>query len=209
MTAGYRRRIAERAARLGATPGFSVRAYEVAPPVTDAELASVTASVQGRLPVGVAEFYGELNGFRLEWDYAAPGAGRVPTDFGSINVRPLADVFAQGLGDTWYDDFEGGDRFRAVKPFDVYAPEACAAFLQEPGGAPRDDVHFHYFGEALSPLHLTFPQYLEGALASCGYVDWRMALTPDDPGLPEARPTLERMRAIIPGFDGLPRPGSA
>ncbi|MFI6640570.1 hypothetical protein [Streptomyces sp. NPDC050504] len=202
--AGYRDRIEARVADLRATPGFTVRAFEIAPPLGRDGIEGVRAAVHGHLPEGLAEFHAELDGFLLDWEYTEPGASGPATDFGSLHFLPLAKVFADGLGDTWYDDFEGGDRFRAVKPFDVYAPEACAAFLQEPDSAPQDPVYFHYFGEALEPLDLTFPQYVEGALSACGYVNWRMALTPDDPGLPEARRTLERMREIVPGFRELP-----
>lgn len=209
MTGDYRQRLSDRVERLRAAPGFSISVYEVSPPASAEEISSVLAEVHGHLPPGVEEFYRELNGFELEWEYAAPGSAEEPADRGSIRLCTLAEVFAEGLGSTWYDDFEGGDRFRNVKPFDLFVEEECAAFLQEPGEVPQDGVYFHYFGEETSPLNLTFPQYLEGALASCGYFDWRMGLTPDNPRLPGGRKALERMREIIPGFEGLPEPGSS
>lgn len=208
MAGNYRQRISASVERLRATPGFSISVYEIAPPVSDEEISSVLAEVYGYLPAGTEEFYRELNGFDLEWEYASPGSAGEPTDRGSIRFCTLAEVFAEGLGDTWFDDFEGGDRFRNVKPFDLFVEEECAAFLQEPGEIPQDGVYFHYFGEETSPLNLTFSQYLEGTLASCGYLDWRMALTPDNPRMPGGRAVLERMQEIIPGFEGLPEPGS-
>lgn len=208
MVSYYRQRISASVERLRAASGFSITAYEVAPPVSDEEISSVLADVHGHLPAGAEEFYRELNGFDLKWEYVTPGSAEEPTDYGSIRFCPLAEVFAEGLGDTWFDDFEGGDRFRNVKPFDIFVEEECAAFLQEPGEAPQDGVYFHYFGEGTRPLNLTFSQYLEGALASCGYIDWRMALTPDNPRLPGGRAALERMHEIIPGFEGLPEPES-
>lgn len=204
---GYKRLVDERVEELGSSPGFSINLFEVAPPVSEVEVSLSLEEAQGRFPVGLEDFYRELNGFRLEWEYIDPEAFRGVTDRGSIGLLPLSKIFKDGLGETWFDDFEGGDRFRNVKPFDVYMPEACMAFIQEPGEIPQDDVYYHYFGEDKSPLHLTFPQYLEGALSSCGFQGWQMALTPDAPGLPQARAVLNRMQEIIPGFAGLPTPG--
>lgn len=200
MAGDYRLRIEDRVDCLRATPGFSVSTCEVAPPASDEELESAVAAAHGLLPVGVEKFYRELNGFDLEWEYVVPGHEAV--EKGSIRICTLAEVFADGLGSTWFDDFEGGDRFRDVKPFDAFVAEACAAFLQDPGEVPQDHVHFHNYGEGTRPLGLTFPQYLEGALASCGYFGWHLALTPDHPGLPGARTALERIHEIVPGFDG-------
>lgn len=200
MTVHYREAVAARIEALRAAPGFSVRTGEIRPPVSKSELAEVLASTRDHLPAGVEEFYTQLNGFTLEWDYTAPGESGEPSDFGSINILPLQRVFADWRGAVWFDDFEGGERFKAVKPFDLYIPEACAAFRQEPGAAPEDAVYFHYIGESLAPLLPTFADYIRLALVAGGYLNWRIALTPDNPGLPDARPTLERLRQIVPGF---------
>jgi hypothetical protein len=215
MTTRYRERIATRVAQLRATPGFTVVTCEFAPPATADDLARATEAAGGRLPAGLAEFCVELNGFQLTWEYRAvesnDGPTGEPTDSGSVNLLPMEKIFADWQDTTWFDDSPGGGRFVMVKPVDLYVPEACAAFCQPPGGCSEDATFFHYFGEDLAPLGLGFPEYLELTIATCGYVNWRLALSRNDPRQPEGQPTLNRMCSIIPGLteDQIPvRPGA-
>lgn len=197
MILDYRHRINTRIEELKSAPGFTLRASELAEPSLKS-VETVRTAVR-HLPTGVEEFYTQLGGFDLEWEYADPHGDGNATDFGAIRILPIEQVFSDGLGTVWFDDFEGGDRFKDVKPFDVFAAEACAAFLWEPETAPKDTVHYHYFGEATKPLDLTFTEYMERALSSCGYENWHAAL---DPHISTAQKTLNRMQAIIPGFLG-------
>ncbi|MBD0694124.1 hypothetical protein [Streptomyces sp. CBMA123] len=193
----YKDLIEARIRELDSTAGFALTRTEIRDPVPRGVLDTALRSAGGHLPAGAAEFYEELNGFTLQWTYTAPGACDATGDEGSIRLLPLDEVFSDWQGAIWFDDFEGGDRFRAVKPFDLYIPEACAAFLQEPGEPAQDTVHYHYIGESLSPLPLSFPEYLAQALNTAGYLGWQSALTPRQ-GAPI--PVVDRMREIVPGF---------
>ncbi|SHH85119.1 hypothetical protein [Streptomyces sp. 3214.6] len=196
----YRERVAARIEELRAVPGVAVRQSEIRPPVAAAELAEARALADDRLPEGVEDFYTRLNGFTLAWDYTPPDQGGRPTDSGSIDILPLAEIFSDWRETIWFDDFPGGDRFEPVKPFDFFSPEACAAFCQQPDAPPGDEVRYHYLGEGLRPLVPSFPGYLELALLTCGYVGWHNALTLDDPAFPEAAGIRARMRQVVPGF---------
>ncbi|MFE7618158.1 hypothetical protein [Streptomyces sp. NPDC057496] len=193
----YRDLVESRIRELESTAGFALTRGEIAGPAPRDVLDAALRSAGGRLPAGAAEFYEELNGFTLQWTYTAPGGAEGTGDEGSVHLLPLEEVFSDWRGAIWFDGFEGGDRFRAVKPFDLYLPEACAAFLQEPGEPVQDTVHFHYVGESLSRLPLSFPDYLTQALNTAGYLGWQGALAPRR-GAPT--PVADRMREIVPGF---------
>lgn len=197
MTLDYRHRISARIDEIKSVPGFTLHFSELSEPSPES-MESVRAKVRN-LPTGVEEFYTQLGGLDLEWEYADPHGDGNATDFGAVRILPIEQVFSDGLGTVWFDDFEGGGRFKDVKPFDVFIEEACAAFLWESGAAPEDTVVYHYLGEATRPLDLTFTEYMERALDSCGYQNWHSAL---DPRISTAQETLSRMQAIIPGFLG-------
>ena len=196
----YREQVVARIGELCGVPGIEVRQSEIRPPVSAAELAEGRTLARNRLPEGVEDFYTRLNGFTLAWDYTPPGRSGRPTDSGSIDILPLAEVFSDWRETIWFDDFPGGDRFEPVKPFDFFSPEACAAFCQQADVPPGDEVHYHYLGEGLRTLFPTFPGYLDLALLTCGYVGWHGALPRDDPAFPEAAGIRARMRQVVPGF---------
>lgn len=194
----HRERVTERVEALRGTPGIEVTATRIGPPLSAATAAEARTAAGGRLPAGVEEFHRDLDGFTLEWRSAAPGE---PAARGSIDLLPLARTFGDWRGVVWFDDFEGGDRFRPFKPFDYFVPEACAAFRQEPGAPVGDEVYYHYLGEDAEPLAGTFAEYLRLALLSCGFEGWHGALHPDDPATPSARRIREQMRRVVPDFD--------
>ncbi|KAK2808887.1 hypothetical protein FQN50_004363 [Emmonsiellopsis sp. PD_5] len=114
---------------------------------------------------------------------------------GSINILPLEDVFSSWEGGLWFptetDKARGYDgwgsvdgdgegwlyRFRHVKPFDLFMPEASVGFLMEWGEAGDGDgvgemMAYHYHGEELEGLDLSFRGYLERLLVSRGFWSW-------------------------------------
>ncbi|KOU36214.1 hypothetical protein [Streptomyces sp. WM6378] len=197
MNGTYRDRIEARIGELEAVPGFSVKRCDVAAPASQGLVDRVRSEAGGHLPAGAEEFYLQVNGFRLEWTYLASGSDGEATDEGSVNILPVEKVFSEWKDAVWFDSFEGGDRFRAVKPFDLYIPEACGAFFQPLGERPKNTVYFHYLGESLTELPLSFTDYVDQALNTCGYLGWHTALTSLDP---ESDPVLTRMRDIVPSF---------
>ncbi len=193
MTApvSYRPRVQAMIDGLRAIDGLRVVQAVVAPPASPEALATA-ARYAGRLPRGVAEFYTELNGFELRWESADA------TRQGAIQFLPVERIFGPWRGSIWFDDFPGGDRFRAVKPFDFFQPEACAAFLQEPDRPPQDEVHLHVVGEAICSIGLTFPDYVELALAARGFHYWQTTLCHETSANPEAQAFQQHAPALFP-----------
>ena len=189
----YRPRVQAMIDGLRAIDGLRVVQAVIAPPASPEALATAVRYA-GRLPRGVAEFYTELNGFELRWETG--DAARQ----GAIQFLPVERIFGPWQGSLWFDDFPGGDRFRAVKPFDFFQPEACAAFLQETDRPPGDEVHFHVVGEALCPTGLTFPDYLELALTARGFHYWQTTLCPETTANPEARAFQQHAPALFPNL---------
>ena len=164
-------------------PHVAVKA-SVAAPATPDEIAEAKASQGGALPDGVEEFYAEMNGFTLEWRGAESFDGDERPMRGSVNLLPVTRVFGDWRGAT---RAPGGE---PVKPFDLFAPEACAAFYLPNGGADSP-VYFHYFGEATVNTRYTFDEYLERLLVSRGFWYWIQALSKETCMNPEAETFLE------------------
>lgn len=188
--APYRPRVQAMIDGLRSLDGVRVQQADIAPPASREALGTATRYAS-RLPRGVAEFYSELNGFELRWESADA------TQQGAIRLLPVERIFGPWRGSLWFDDFPGGDRFRAVKPFDFFQPEACAAFLLEPDHAPRDEVHFHVVGEALCSTGIDFPTYLDLALTSRGYHYWQTTLCRETAANPEARAFHQKAPALF------------
>src|ERR1051326_2439329 len=126
----------------------NVRLIEVAfaDPAADAEIEQARRLAGGSLPAGVEDFYREMNGFGLQWEHTVePIKQRTDADRGFINLLPVARVFGDWEGSTWFEGFEGGDKYKPVKPLDQFVPEACAAFFQESGRATDRD---HLVGQS-------------------------------------------------------------
>lgn len=163
---------------------------EFDPPATSDEIETARKAAGGHLPEGLESLCRELNGFRLEWHHTIPEiAHHDQSDGGFINLLPIREIFAERKGDTWFEN---------AAPFDVFQPEACACFRQEPGAAVEDDVRYQYSGEEPGPPLCTFPQYLDRLLESRGYWYWIRALQPE--ASTEAQNFLSAMGKIFPDF---------
>lgn len=177
MPAGYRQRVETMIASLQAAPEIEVTRSALEFPATPAKLATAKRFANGPLPDGLEDFCSALNGFTVAWRHIHPAIAKGDDrDTGSINLLPIERIFADWHGTTWFDAVPGSDRFRNVKPFDLFQPEACIAFLQEPGEPPSNHVAYHYFGESLTPTGYGFPAYLERLLASRGTWGWQQTL---------------------------------
>lgn len=199
MTEDLAPRVHEMVASLRREGTITITRWEVRPPATPEALAAARAAAEGHLPEGVAELYREMDGFALAWTH--PGDGGAP-DTGAIQLLPVAQVFGDWKGVTWFDDFgSDGGPFRGVKPFDLFQAEACAAFWQDPGRPPREEVQFHVFGEGLCGTGRTFPEYLTLLLASRGYLYWQQLLCAETADNPDAHRCRERLPRLFPDVD--------
>ena len=132
----------------GASRGIEVLQVRIAEPAPAEVLAHLARVCAGGLPAGLADFYGELDGFFVDWvQTSAPDRPGAEPASGRINVRPAAEVFGPGPGLQFLDE---DVRFRPVRP-DIFTSEACGAFLQGPDMAVSDELHLHVFGEGTSP----------------------------------------------------------
>lgn len=174
----------------------------IAPRAPEGEIDEARRRAQGTLPEGVEDFYREMNGMRLEWEHrvAAIRTGD-DRDKGYIDILPVLEVWKEWMGSTWFDDIEGGDAYRAVKPFDRFVPEACAAFCQPEGAPPESTMYYHYFGEHLENTRYSFPDYLDRLIASRGYFYWIQTLCTSRQDSGEVAAFRRNMPVIFPDHD--------
>lgn len=208
MSGGYRRRLEAMIAELEAHPAIEVEEAVLRPPASAQELAAATRLAAGRLPAGVEEVYRELGGIELAWrhDVAELRTGD-QRDRGYVHLLPPGRVFGDWKDVVWFDSFPGGERFRHVKPFDLFQPETCACFLQDEGGAPGDRVAVHHLGESLVETGHTFTAYLERLLVSRGCWGWLQTLAAATTDDDEAEACRHRVSVLFPDAEvGLLQP---
>lgn len=201
MADGYRQRFAEMVERLRQNRNAEIIEVAFGEPAPEADLVRVKQQTHGALPAGVEAFYRELNGFKMEWEHTVESILQHDySDHGFIELLPIAEVFGEWEGTTWFSDLEGGDTYRPVKPFDYFQPEACAAFCQSPGQPPDQRVFYHYFGEDLECTNYTFPEYIERLLAARGYFYWIATLCSTQQGSREATMFRQHMPLIFDDY---------
>lgn len=185
---------------LKSNPSIIVVVCEFNPPATPEELAEARAEFE--LTPAMLDFYTRANGIRIEWERResreVPGGGLAA---GRINLLPVEEVFGD-WEDVIYADDE--DRFRPLRPFDFFVEEACAALYAD--GAAEPEVYYHYLGEEMRPMGVTFEGYLELLLKSRGFWYWQLAAS--EPGEHQAgRVSVEEknfrelMPRLFPDFD--------
>ncbi|HET7487864.1 MAG TPA: hypothetical protein VFJ85_08040 [Acidimicrobiales bacterium] len=171
---------------------------EIRPPGGPAELGTALSYASYELPAGVEDFYSELNGFEVAWRSDRTGYGQ-PAE-GSINLLPVQRIFGDWRGTVWFES-AGDERFRDVKPFDLFQPEACMAFRQPPDESPEDHVQLHVFGEEVTATAYTFTDYVDRLLVSRGFSYWQTTLCDDAQETPEAKRFRDRAPALFPDID--------
>lgn len=171
-------------------------------PAADEEIEVARNFVNGKLPTGVEDFYREMNGFNLQWEHTIESIKEnSDADRGFINLLPIQEVFGDWKDIVWFDDFEGGDRYQPVKPFDFFTNEACAAFYCPSNHAIEDFVYFHYLGEELHKTNYSFLEYIEKLIASRGYFYWIETLSDDLQERPEATSFRAKMPMIFEDYN--------
>lgn len=203
----YRRRFEEMVRGLREHPDIQVRQARIADPAPAATVSELARTCADTMPSCLVELYGEMDGFSVEWVHTlTPGGPRGDLDTGTINIRPVAEVFGPGPARLFLDEDE---RFRPVRPFDIFTSEACAALLQAPDTTVRDEVHFHIFGEGTLRTGHTTEAYLERALASRGTWSWISTLCRDLQEMPEVADFRRLAPLLFEDYDDdLFRPGS-
>ena len=183
---------------------ISVTEVEIGPPTSRFEIETAKKAANGRLPVGVEEFYSQVGSFKVEWETISPEleGANIPAT-GHINILPISKIFGDNWRDvTWFplpndreptSDDEWRFEYRNVVPFDFFIPEACMCFLQEQGETPDDQVAFHDFEEIFKTRY-TFADYIARLLKSYGYCYWMKSLASEC----EDRVDVEEFRANIP-----------
>jgi hypothetical protein len=175
-------------AEIAATTGLRVSTAELGAPASKAQLATAEGYCTAGLPPGVEQFFGEMNGFHLEWK-GADG------DAGAIHLLPVERIFGNWRETIW---FPGDERFRDLYPFDFFQPETCIAFRVHEDEEPARQVYLHALGEASCSLGRSFNEYTALLLESRGYLHWQHCLSADTNNNPEAARFRERAPALFP-----------
>ena len=174
----YKERIEKMIADLKDHPDIVVTEALFQPPATKMQIEESKILAGGKLPIAVESFYQEMNGFKLTWHHTCKeileGDQR---DYGYINLLPIEEVFGDWQDIVWFDSFAGGDRFRAVKPFDLFQPETCICFLKEENDVLQEQVAYHYLGEGLIKTGYNFADYIELLMESRGLWGWTKTLS--------------------------------
>ncbi len=199
MAGTYRQRIEDLIHALEARPDLAVDHAELGAPATEQEIATARTYAAYRLPRGVEEFYREVNGFHLKWEFQGSVPHGQERDRGALHLLPVERIFGSWKDVIWFDDFAGGERFRAIKPFDFFQPEVCMAFSQEADAAPQDEVYVHYVGEDLCATHYSFSEYVDRLIAARGYLYWQLTICPDTQTTAQVRQFKARMPILFPG----------
>jgi hypothetical protein len=194
---------------------------EIGPPTNEEDIQFVLQRTKGQLPTGVENFYRALGWVRLEWRHTVKeiAEGNM-SDQGFVEILPIKEVFGEWEGIIWWSESEGGNddddevaqrqEFRSVKPFDMFRPEACVAFLQPPPrrgssnklwGQPSEHVAFHYCGEELHKMRYSFDEYIDRLLASRGFWYWPMTLCTETQEQVETKDFRQKMPLLFEDYD--------
>lgn len=195
---GYKGRFEKLIEEIKSHPLLRVGRVDLRPPASDADIERATRAAGGALPPGVEDFYREMNGIEFGWSLKKDAkfeSDQRPA--GAVNLLPLVrdrgeSIFGNWKGMVWFNE---DDKYRHVVPFDLFTPEAGAAFYSVGG---RMIVHYHYLGESLSSTGRTFPEYLELLFKARGYLYWPTSLCKEE----QASAEVEYFRTNLPKLFG-------
>lgn len=174
---------------LRANPRVEITEARIGAPTPPEELARFAAIA----PPGVLDFYRSAGSFTLSWRHTVESLAQGDlSDTGSVSIIPIAEVYGDWEGSVW---FPGDERFRDVRPFDTFIPEACAAFHTGP------TVAYHYYGEGVHDTGRDFGGWFELMLASRGFWYWIETLCAETTGSHQAEAFRAVMPEVFPGVD--------
>ena len=159
-----------------------------------------------QLPGTLAPFYAYRDGFLVKWNEKE---GEDPDVFGSINIRPLADLFDGLLVEL---DPSVGYVINAnhaqpisptgvFRPLDFFVDEACVGFFSDYGS--KDELYYHDFGISFYSLKTDFAGYVTLLAHSYGYAYWQQVILNHEYGYrtDAAGRFKEDMPRLFPDFD--------
>lgn len=197
----YLKRFQSMVAALKQNVNVRITACVFKEPASAADLQRARLDAGSVLPADVEAFFVEMNGFTLEWEHTVASIKEgTDADKGLINMLPIGEIFTDWKGRTWFDGSRG-DRYRPIKPFDLFAAEACAAFCQPAGAALEETICFHYFGEATCKTGYTFGEYVDRLLAARGFWYWIQTLCGETQANPEVLAFRRKMPLIFDDYD--------
>lgn len=200
MTQAFVPRFREMVAELAGNSQLKVVHFKILPPARPAEIKAAQKLAGGSLPEAMEAFYSEMNGFRLRWSRAQdPNDPESKNDRGAVDILPLQEVLEDWKDSIWFE-FEGGERYKPVKPLDFFVEEACSALVLNDGTGIKPAIYYHYLGEFLCDTGYSFGEYIERLLTARGYWYWITTLCLETCKGPQAQNFLRRMPALFPDF---------
>jgi hypothetical protein len=186
---------------LRSNPAIHLVTSKFNPPATEEELDEARSTFN--LTPAMVDFYSQANGIKIEWEKREqkelPDGGLAA---GYINLLPVQDVF----GD-WEDIiyFSEDDPYKPLHPLDFFIDEACAALYLD--GSNNPQVYYHYLGEEMSPIGVSFEGYLKLLLKSRGFWYWQTTLSQSEYNNPYVSESVEEsnflniMPQLFPDFN--------
>ena len=204
-----RERIIKMVAELEAHPAIEILVCKIGEPARDEDIQLASEAAGGVLPEGMEQFYRQIGEFRLEWRLSDTSVIPSGEEFsgGCICILPLVGrageetpVFGNWEGSIWFEDLPNVGTLKQIRPVDHWVPEACAALY--PANPARPDrpptMHYHYCGQELEDLGISFPEYVALLLQSRGFWYWPLAMSFGTIDRPEAQDFLEKLPLLFP-----------
>ena len=176
--------------------------FIINPPATDKEIQLAEKYLKRKIPKDILDFYKEANGLQLSWELRERYQDKFDSDTieGHILILPIQEVF-KDWKDIIYFDFEGGETFKLLHPIDFFVAEACAALYLDDSDNPG--VYYHYCGEEMYSLNMTFKEYLNALLKTRGFWYWQTAVVAELTGeedIEEPEDFRNTMPLLFPDF---------
>lgn len=188
----YRVRFEQMFAELRVRPDVEIRVASIDDPLDDLETWKRAAGAAW--PAGMTELYTELSGVELEYRIGEDASGGIHIPSLSLWDHDALD------GELWFDFTEETSALHRIRPIDRFISEAYTVLYLETPSAPAR-VAYHYCGESLVPLGITYREWLELLFRARGALYWiQLAMGPG------GRRTwveegIEHVAKLFPDFD--------
>jgi uncharacterized protein (TIGR02996 family) len=190
----YRVRFEALFAELRARADLTIRRAQIAEPDLDA-LAHWRAIAGAAWPAGMTELYTDLSRVDLEWN----GEDSLS---GGIHIPPLRLWDHAALeNELWFDFTEADSALHEIRPIDRFTPEAYTVlYLENPNETAK--VAYHYCGESLVPIGVTYREWLELLFRSRGVAYWiQLATGPQTGHRSWVEEGIDQVAQMFPDFD--------